>query len=84
MECSVCRAFNREHSRECETEATATLKQRARPVGSVHSPHHELEHVILGSRKRQAHIASQLQGHKEDFHTDQADKPEGLRKTAVA
>ncbi len=84
MDCPFCSALNREHSRECETEATATLKQRAQLVGSSHSPQHELENVILGSRKRQAHIASRLHGHQEDVHTNEADQSPGVCIAASA
>jgi metal-responsive CopG/Arc/MetJ family transcriptional regulator len=74
MECPVCVALNRQHNRECETEAAATLHQRTRIGLSTgdHSEQDKLANVILGSRKRQAHIASELQGHRETAHTKKA------------
>lgn len=84
MECAVCAALNREHNRECETEAAATLKQRARL--SSHAPEpspseqEPLDTVILGSRKRQAHIAIQLHGHLEAEHAGEDGPEAGVRQ----
>jgi hypothetical protein len=66
--------LNRQHNRECETEAVATLHQRTQIGRSAvdHSEQDKLANVILGSRKRQAHIASELHGHRETAHTKKA------------
>jgi hypothetical protein len=85
MQCPVCTAFKRELSHECEIEADATLKQRARsfaPDAGQSAP--DLESVVLVSRKRRAHIATKLDAHNEDMHTAEADHPLRIRKTTSA
>jgi hypothetical protein len=67
MECPLCAALNREPNQECETEANATLKQRADLLSG--SPgdiclQDQLDQEVLRSRKRQAHIAFELHRHQ--------------------
>ena len=71
MRCPICAALNQKHSLECEVEATATLKQRA-DLAARHTgdPLHQnrFDEEILGSRKRQAHIAFELHRHRTSQH----------------
>ena len=71
MECPICAALHREHSQECEAEAAATIKQRSQslfyPQGAAHRAEH-LDPIVLKSRKRQAHIAFQLDQHRAQDH----------------
>ena len=83
MQCPVCTAIKRELSHECEIEADATLKQRARslaPVSGQTAP--DLESVVLVSRKRRAHIATELDAHNEDMHEGESNPPLSIRRTA--
>jgi hypothetical protein len=72
MECPVCATLNREHSRECEIEATAMLQERSRWVGTCRpessGPDENISNVILTSRKRQMRIALRLHEHKAVAH----------------
>jgi hypothetical protein len=71
MVCPVCAALNREHSHECEAEASATLKQRAEVFGprrADSSTKDQLDEEVLRSRKRQAHIAFELHQHQARQH----------------
>jgi len=86
MQCSICTAFKSEIGREDETEAVATLKQRARMIGPLAdcSTEDVLENVILVSRKRRAHIATELRVHQDDVHAAEPDQLPGVRQTASA
>ena len=87
MPCRVCAALKREISREGETEAVATLDLRARFAGPVadHSLQAiDLESVILISRKRRAHIATELYAHYEGVHGEEAHRVPGVREAASA
>jgi hypothetical protein len=71
MPCPVCAALNREHNHECEAEANATLKRRADLLGSHGgdvSAREQLDQEVLRSRKRQAHIATELHHHQTEPH----------------
>jgi hypothetical protein len=71
MFCHVCAALNREHNQECEAEASATLKQRAEFLGPRRAnalKKDQLDQEVLRSRKRQAHIAFELQQHQTKQH----------------
>ena len=85
MQCPVCAALKRELSHEGEIEAVATLNLRARFAGPAadHSPQ-DLESVILISRKRRAHIATELYVHHEHVHDEKAHKLLGFHKNASA
>ena len=65
MQCPVCAALNREHNHECEAEASATLKGRALCDPPTRQ---RLESEVLCSRKRQAHLASELHQHRMAQH----------------
>jgi len=83
MQCPVCSALKLELSHECEIEAGATLKQRARsfaPVSGQAAP--DLESVVLVSRKRRAHIATKIDAHNEHMHEGEANPPLPVRKAA--
>lgn len=84
MQCRICKALKRELGREGESEAVATLKQRARMIATVADPAPQdvLENVILVSRKRQAHLATELYAHQEDVHGEEGDQSSGVRKAA--
>ncbi len=84
MLCRTCIAFKRELSREGEKEAAATLKRRARSIGSVADRAKEdvLENAILVSRKRQAHVASELHAHREYAHGELLDSSPEVHKIA--
>ena len=86
MQCRICTASNRELGREEETEAVATLKQRARMIAPLPdcSTQDVLENVILVSRKRRAHIATELYAHQDDAHAKEPDQLQGVRQTASA
>ena len=86
MLCHMCAALTREHGREGETEAAATLKLRARLIAPVadHSQRDVLENVILRSRKRRAHLATELYGHQQDRHGKKSDPLPRLRNAAPA
>ena len=87
MECPVCASLHCEHSKECETEAVATLQQRAaRQARSEadRSSRDGLETVILESRKRQALIANELHGHREIAHPESVAPAPARRKKATA
>jgi hypothetical protein len=75
MQCPTCAALNREHSQECETEASATLRQRSQSLSVPHaetSGEDPLGPVVLKSRKRQAHIAFKLhQQRAQDHRTEE-------------
>jgi hypothetical protein len=73
MQCQLCAALNREHSDECEAEASATLKRRSQLLASHPgdaSMQDQLDQDVLSSRKRQAHIASELHEHRIQEHRD--------------
>lgn len=76
MQCSICSALKRELGREGEKEAVATIRQRARLMVSVpdHSAQEMIENVILTSRKRRAHIATELHAHEVDVHGKKSDQ----------
>jgi hypothetical protein len=67
MRCPLCTALNLEHSHECETEASATLKGRSRRNDALTQD--QLDQTVLSSRKRQAHIASELHQHRVNEHS---------------
>ena len=71
MQCPICAALRLENTAECEAEATATLKRRSELVcahrGDI-STQEQLDHVVLRSRKRQAHIAFELHQHRTEQH----------------
>jgi hypothetical protein len=71
MFCPICAALNQEHNHECRAEAHATLKQRAALLG-LHrgdgSTQDHLDKEVLRSRKRQAHIAFELDRHRTKQH----------------
>jgi hypothetical protein len=69
MKCSICAALNREHSSECEAEASATIEQRSQVLLQP-GVQDQLDQVVLGSRKRQAHITSKLHRHCADEHPE--------------
>jgi hypothetical protein len=67
MPCPTCAALNREHSHECEAEASATIKQRSELTASCPTDPltlDQLDQEVLRSRKRQAHIAFELRQHR--------------------
>ncbi len=72
MTCPICESLNREHSRECEVEATAVIRQRSELFrkSRAHGWGTDQSHVevVLASRKRQLRITSQLQRHKATAH----------------
>jgi hypothetical protein len=72
MECPVCAALNREHTRECEVEAKAILQQRSRWLtasdGNTSASDQECHEVVLMSRKRQVQINSRIDLHKARGH----------------
>jgi len=71
MQCPTCVALRLENTVECEAEATATLKRRSDLVcshGEDAATMEQLDHVVLRSRKRQAHIAFALNQHRADQH----------------
>jgi hypothetical protein len=84
MQCRICNALKRELGREGETEAAATLRQRVRMMAWIadHSPQDVLDGLILVSRKRQAHLASELHSHQEDVHGEERGQSPGVRKTS--
>lgn len=85
MQCPVCIAFKRELSQEWENEAAATLRQRARLAAPAAGPSfQDLENEILISRKRRAHIATELHAHTQDVHPEELDHSLGSRKAASA
>ena len=73
MECPVCVALNREHSRECEVEATAILKERSGWVGTYRpafpGSYESINDAVLTSRKRQMRITLRLNQHKAAAHS---------------
>jgi hypothetical protein len=85
MQCPICTAFQRELSQECEHEAVATLRQRAHLAAPVGGPSfQELQSEILTSRKRRAHIATELRAHNQDAHREDSDQSLALGKAASA
>ncbi len=68
MHCPLCAALSREHSNECEAEASATLKQRSQWL-SQPGVQDKLDQAVLVSRKRQAHITSRLNRHRAEVHS---------------
>jgi hypothetical protein len=86
MQCSICNALKRELGTEGQTEAVATLKQRARSNALVadDSPQDVLDNVILSSRKRRAHIATELYAHEVDVHGERSDQSPRVRAAASA
>ena len=72
MQCPICAALKLENTAECEAEATATLKQRSELTCSHRgdaSTQQHLDHVVLRSRKRQAHIVFELHQHRAKQHS---------------
>jgi hypothetical protein len=85
MQCPVCTAFRHRLSQESENEAVATLRQRGRVTGGTPGKSfHELESEILISRKRRAHIATELHSHVQEVHGKDLDNSLGLGKVASA
>lgn len=85
MRCPVCTAFKRELSQESEIEVVATLRQRARLVAPVTGQSfQDMEGEILISRKRRAHVATQLHAHTQDVHSEGSDQSRGIGKAAFA
>ena len=85
MQCPVCDAFKRELSQECEHEAVATLRQRAHLAAPMASQSfQDLESAILLSRKRRAHIATELRAHNQDVHREDLDDSFESGKAASA
>lgn len=84
MQCRICTALKLELGREGETEAVATLKQRARSIASLADSASQdvLENEILVSRKRRAHLATELCAHQEEVHSGKADSHLPLWDTA--
>jgi len=85
LQCRICNALKREIGREGETEAVATLKQRARMITSVadDSQQDVLDNVILISRKRRAHIATELHTHRKNVHGVEEDQSPAARKASA-
>ena len=72
MLCAICESLQREHGRACEEEAKAILEQN-RPLfqegdGPVTAPDQNLQDVILGTRRRQLKIATELNEHRSRAH----------------
>ena len=67
MQCPICTALNREHNHECEAEASATIRLRTEHANA--SSQDRLDQAVLDSRKRQAHIAFELDQHRVKEHT---------------
>ncbi len=85
MQCPVCTAFQRELSQECENEAVATLRQRACLAAPVAGQSfQDLESKILMSRKRRAHIATELRAHNQDVHCEDPNHWFGIGKAVSA
>ena len=85
MQCSVCAALKRQLSQESENEAVATLRQRARvTAAAAGQSFRDLESEILISRKRRAHIATQLHSHAQAAHGEDSDNSSGIEKAASA
>ena len=85
MQCPVCDAFKRELSQECEHEAVATLRQRACFAAPLAGhTFQDLESEILLSRKRRAHIATELRAHNQDVHSEEPDHWFEIGKAASA
>ncbi len=85
MQCPVCATFKRQLNHESENEAAATLRQRARlaaPVAGQSSQ--DLENEILVSRKRRAHIATELHRHTQAAHPEASDLSLGISEAASA
>jgi hypothetical protein len=72
MKCQICASVNREHSRQCEIEATTILRQRDESVrmskGRTSGNDASDTEVLLASRKRQMQIASELERHRAADH----------------
>jgi hypothetical protein len=72
MKSPICESLNREHSRECEIEAAARLRQGSELVSKSQADCSATDQnhveVVLASRKRQLRITSQLQQHKAAAH----------------
>jgi hypothetical protein len=73
MKCPVCESLNREHSLECQIEATAVIKLRRemirRSPPEIDVPDDSRGDIILTSRKRQAQIVHKLDEHKARAHS---------------
>jgi hypothetical protein len=85
MQCAICEALHREHSQECEAEATATIRQRSqslcRPQGET-SSYDAFDPIVLSSRKRQVQIAFKLNQHRARDHRDLWNLDRDLAATA--
>jgi hypothetical protein len=72
MKCPICESLNREHSRECEIEAAAVIRQGSELVRTSRADSsgtdQNLVEAALASRKRQLKITSRLQQHKAAAH----------------
>lgn len=70
MQCPICAALHRDHSRECEVEAKEILQQRSQMLssGSGTAVSQDSENVVLSSRKRQIQITSKIAMHKAKGH----------------
>ena len=72
MKCPICASLNSEHNRECEIEASASLRQRSSAVCVAPIPSswsdEDYADIVLASRKRQMAIASSLRRHQSTDH----------------
>ena len=70
MQCPVCAALHRDHTRECEVEAKEILQQRSQllSAGPGSAVSQDSENVVLSSRKRQIQITSKIAMHKAQGH----------------
>ena len=75
MRCTVCDTLQREHSLMNQIEATTVLQKRQRLLCPLfqndtpeQSPDHDLDEIVLFSRKRQAQIAFRLKRHHDRVH----------------
>lgn len=74
MYCPICAALNREHSQECQVEASATIKTRSELLGrsADASSQDQLNKDVQRSRKRLAHFAFKLHQHRIRQHPGMA------------
>ena len=65
MECPVCKDLRRDHSRECEIEASMTLDYRAEAPNSTLGAKNGWGFLdpLLATRRRQVEIISRLDRH---------------------
>ena len=78
-DCPVCMEIRRDHSQECEMEATALIRRAAftivrrdfdAPISTADARQEwrRLDSIIVASRKRQAHLARMLDEHTNAMH----------------